>query len=76
MCAGTLNPDDPDIGKHVPWAREILARRDFGHGNADGVLREEIGRTFLQVLSQCAVFPKTRQGTEGLGRFLSYAEKH
>jgi UDPglucose--hexose-1-phosphate uridylyltransferase len=76
MCAGDLNPDDPDIGKHVPWAREILARRDFGHGNADGVLREEIGRTFLQVLSQCAVFPKTRQGTEGLGRFLSYAEKH
>lgn len=75
MCAGAVNPDDPDIGKHAAWAREVLERRpEFSPETGDAILREEIGQVFLQVLTQCAVFPKTQPGREGLNRFLRYVE--
>lgn len=72
MLSGSLDPDDPVIGKHVPWARGILAaRKDFSARNAEEILREETGRAFSQVLSQCAVFGRDEKGRAGLSRFFA-----
>ena len=43
--------DNEEIRKHESWMREIIQRHDeINSENVDSILKEEIGKVFLQVL--------------------------
>ncbi len=72
----------PEIAAHAPWAAEIIARHpayapdavgalDEADAQAlDGIIEQEIGAVFAQVLEQCAVFADTDDGARAFKRFV------
>ena len=72
----------PEIASHAAWAAQVVRKHpEYGpnqvsHLSQEGrdalgsVLEQEIGLVFAQVLEQCAVYPNTPEGNEGLARFI------
>ena len=72
----------PEIAAHAPWAAEIIARHpayapdavgaldETGAQALDGIVEQEIGAVFAQVLEQCAVFADTDEGARAFKRFV------
>jgi UDPglucose--hexose-1-phosphate uridylyltransferase len=56
--------------KHADWAEELKGRYDFSAVNVQQVLRQEVGQVFKQVLEQCGVFKRDKEGQEAFKRFL------
>jgi UDPglucose--hexose-1-phosphate uridylyltransferase len=56
--------------KHADWAEELKARYDFSAVDAQKVLRQEVGQVFKQVLEQCGVFKRDKEGQAAFRRFL------
>lgn len=69
LLDGTDPASDPDTEKHAAWAEELTAKYTFTEENADEILRREIGVVFANVLQQCGVFARTREGKEAFLRF-------
>ena len=63
---------DPALAAHADWAEDILRRRDFNAGNAEAVLREEVGHVFMLVLEHAGVYKRTPEGRAAFQRFLAY----
>lgn len=56
---------------HVKWVNEWLPDYPgINEDNIDSILKEEIGKVFVKVLENCAVFPHTETGQEAFIRFL------
>ena len=57
---------------HTEWLRQILAK--VGHGNtvteAEGILKNEVGHAFMEVLLDAGVFKKDDAGKASLERFM------
>ena len=60
---------DEELAKHAPWVAELRKRHAFTADNVDGILRDEVGRVFAQVLEHAGVFKCDAQGREAFLRF-------
>lgn len=57
--------------KHADWAEEFLSRRgDVNASNAAQVIREEVGRTFAEVLEHAGVYKRDSKGEAAFLRFV------
>ncbi len=69
QSGGDLRADEA-TAKHADWVEQWLP--DYPETtDYDAVLREEVGKVFLQVLTHCGVYPRTEQGLQGFLRFLA-----
>ncbi len=62
--------DDPVLGKHAPWLRELQTRHTFTAENTDEILQQEIGAVFARVLEDAGVYKLTPEGRAAFRRFL------
>ncbi len=60
---------DERIAAHVDWAEELQKKYRFNKENADDILKDEIGKVFMQVLEDAGVFKRTEKGKEAFLRF-------
>ncbi len=66
------NPrDNEKIEKHAEWLDRFKGKYKFTKENVDGILREEIGKTFVCVLEDAGVYKCTEEGREGFLRFVN-----
>ena len=60
-----------DIKKHAEWVDEFKPKYDrIDESNIDGILKEEIGLVFMQVLEDAGVYKQTDAGIEAFSRFI------
>lgn len=83
ILAGKDPAEISSVAVHAEWAHEIIEHHpQFMPGvveelnpeakaELDGILEQEIGAVFAQVLEQCAVFANTEIGQEAFNRFIS-----
>ena len=63
---------DAALSKHAEWAEEIKAKySDINRDNISGIIREEIGLVFSEVLADAGVF---KRNSEGIKAFKKFAE--
>ena len=61
----------PELTCHAEWAADVLARHpEFSEGTARGILEQEIGRVFLEVLEDAGVYKRTPEGQAAFMRFV------
>lgn len=62
----------PELTCHAEWAAEVLSRHpEFSESTARGILEQEIGRVFLEVLEDAGVYKRNAQGREAFLRFIA-----
>ncbi len=66
--------NDPVLGKHGPWVKQLQEKYVFNPENAGDILLQEIGRVFTQVLEDAGVYKCNSQGREAFLRFTSSVE--
>ncbi len=71
LLSGADIAADERIAKHAAWAQEITARREITPENCDDVLRDEVGKVFVNILGQCGVFARTPEGRAQFLKFLA-----
>ena len=60
-----------DIEKHADWYRSVrAAHMAVTEGNVDGILRDEIGKVFLEVLTHAGVFKRDAAGMAAFDRWI------
>ena len=60
-----------DIEKHAAWYRSVrAAHTTVTEGNVDGILRDEIGKVFLEVLTHAGVFKRDAAGMAAFDRWI------
>ena len=70
MLSGADLRTDEVLEKHADWADEIRAKHaDLHAENIHGILEEEIGLVFAQVLSDAGVYKCTSEGRSAFLRF-------
>ena len=65
-----LNAPNQIATAHLPWAKEVAARRAITAENVDQVLHEEVAQVFSNVLADAGVFKNDPAGEAGWRRFL------
>lgn len=71
LTGGDLRADEA-LAKHADWVEEF--RPKYGRldeSNIDGVLRDEIGLVFMQVLEDAGVYKRTPEGQAAFDRFVA-----
>ena len=64
--------ENEELRKHADWADEIREKyKELKKDTIHGILREEIGLVFMQVLEDAGVFKRTKAGQEAFARFLA-----
>ena len=71
LVSGGDPAEDEALAKHAPWAAELRTRHTFTAENVDGILRDEVGQVFAQVLENAGVFKCDQQGREAFLRFVA-----
>ncbi|MBR5279209.1 MAG: galactose-1-phosphate uridylyltransferase, partial [Clostridia bacterium] len=71
-----LNNEDisanPAIASHAQWAREVVAAYpNLNAENAEHILQQEIGKVFLQVLTDAGVYKRTPDGIKAFNKFIN-----
>ena len=65
-----------DIEKHADWYRKVRAAHpSVTAENVDGILRDEIGAVFLEVLIHAGVFKRTPEGMAAFDRWIESVEQ-
>lgn len=59
--------------KHAEWTRRFIDKYDFTKDNIDGIIEHEIGKTFVEVLSDSGVFKDTEDGRAAFDRYIAFA---
>lgn len=59
----------PEIAKHKAWFERFAAKYTFTADNVQEILQNEIGNTFVQVLTDAGVFKRTLEGMAAFRRF-------
>jgi UDPglucose--hexose-1-phosphate uridylyltransferase len=60
----------PDTEKHKAWLARFSDKYSFTPENTEEILKNEIGRTFLSVLSDAGVFKRNAQGRASFLKFI------
>ena len=71
ILAGKNCVDVPEISSHADWVDEIQSKYNLTTKNIDGILQDEVGYVFLQVLKDAGVYKRTVEGQEAFDRFVS-----
>ncbi len=71
VLKGTDISDDPVLGKHAHWVRELQRKYTFTPSNAMDILLQETGRVFAGALEDAGVFKATE---EGRARFMQFVD--
>jgi UDPglucose--hexose-1-phosphate uridylyltransferase len=59
------------LEKHADWVEEFLpSYPTITKENIDDIIKDEIGKVFLQVLEHAGVYKQTMQGQEAFDRFI------
>ncbi len=61
---------DPLLVSHADWAEALRERYDFTAENVMGILRDEVGRVFAQVLEHAGVYKRTPEGKAAFLQFI------
>ncbi|MFQ6319190.1 UDP-glucose--hexose-1-phosphate uridylyltransferase [Bacillus halotolerans] len=56
--------------KHKDWALRLMERRTITKGNAEQVIKEELGHVFARILEHAGVFKQTPEGKQAFNRFI------
>lgn len=71
LVAGKDICGDERTSKHAEWVAEFLPKYPaITRKNVDGILKEEIGLVFMQVLEHAGVYKCTKEGREAFMRFV------
>lgn len=64
--------DDENLKSHAVWYKEIRAKHtDINKDNVDNIIKEEIGKVFMQVLTDAGVYKRNEQGMEAFDKFVA-----
>lgn len=70
MLNGSDISADPELAKHAEWSEVIRSKYpDINKDNISGILRNEIGLVFSEVLSDAGVFKRNAEGIEAFKKF-------
>ena len=70
MLNGENLYDISALTKHADWANDILLNHpEFSKDNAEMIIKEEIGKVFLEVLEDAGVFKRTEEGKRAFLKF-------
>lgn len=67
---------DERIAKHTQWAEEIKKNNNITPENCEKIIRDEIGKVFADILSQCGVFERTENGKKQFLKFIEYVNNN
>ena len=70
ILAGRDLRSDAALEKHADWAGQLLREYTFTPENAEGILQQEVGRVFMQVLEDAGVYQCTPEGQQAFMRFV------
>ena len=62
--------DIPEIEKHAAWFDAFKESYDFTAESTEEIIKTEIGRTFVRVLSDAGVYKDTEDGEAAFMRFV------
>ena len=62
--------DNESIIKHKQWFSRFSDKYDFTEENAEDILKDEIGKTFVKVLEDAGVYKRTEEGKAAFLRFV------
>lgn len=63
---------DELIAKHAEWAARFVGNYKITQDNINEILKKEIGRTFVGVLSDAGVYKDTPEGNAAFDRFIGF----
>jgi UDPglucose--hexose-1-phosphate uridylyltransferase len=64
--------DDENLKSHAVWYKEIRVKHtDINKDNVDNIIQEEIGKVFMQVLTDAGVYKRNEQGMEAFDKFVA-----
>ena len=61
---------DEVLSKHADWAEDLQKKYTFTADNAMGILQDEVGKVFAQVLEHAGVYKRTDEGKAAFLRFV------
>ena len=64
-----------ELSKHDHWVQDLKAKYTFTPENTSGILKEEVGKVFSQVLEHAGVYKRTQEGTAAFDRFIDYVNQ-
>lgn len=62
--------NDEILSKHYDWAEMIKSKYDINADNIDGIIKDEIGIVFTEILEQCGVYERSEKGKAQFIKFL------
>lgn len=72
LCHKNLN-DIEELAQHAIWAEQVLQNHpEFCENNATHILKQEIGKVFLNVLTDAGVFKRDAEGKAAFIRFVNF----
>ncbi len=70
LASGADVRADADLEKHADWAEELKKKYAFTRENAMGILQDEVGKVFAQVLEHAGVYKRTPEGQAAFLKFI------
>ena len=61
---------DEVLEKHADWVDMLKEKYDITAENVDGIIKEEIGIVYSEILEQCGVFARDEKGRAQLKKFI------
>lgn len=76
LLSGKNLAEIESLAQHASWAKQVLSDHpEFCEENAIDILKQEIGKVFLQVLTDAGVFKRDANGQAAFMRFVNYLNK-
>ena len=72
ILSGRSFSEIPEIEKHAEWYAAFSGKYEFTEENTEGIIKNEIGNTFVRVLCDAGVYKDT---DEGLSAFMRFVER-
>ena len=64
-----------ELAKHVLWVAELQMRHTFTAENIHGILEQEVGKVFAQVLEHAGVYKRSEAGRAAFERFVDFVNR-
>lgn len=70
LAGGDLRASE-DLAKHADWVEEFSQNYEkIDASNIDGIIEQEIGKVFMEVLEDSGVYKRTQEGQKAFDRFV------